>query len=225
MVKNTPKHISDLIAKGENQTLDFKFEISDAKKIAKTFVAFANTDGGTLLIGVKDNGAIAGIRTNEEVFMIDAAAKMYSKPKIDYDIVPWNIGGKQILEVTIKRGREKPYFAKEKNNNWKSFVRVNDQNFLANTILERYWKERNTRDIQLQYNREIEFLLEFLNDFPQITHEEFCQRANISLKTAENILVDLLILNFIELKISDSNFFYKLSHGEFFTNSKTYDYV
>ena len=56
-------HIQKLIEEGEHQMLDFKFEISDSKKIARTLVAFANTDGGRLLIGVEDNGASSGIRT------------------------------------------------------------------------------------------------------------------------------------------------------------------
>ena len=58
--------IEELIAQGEHQQLDFKFEVSDSKKIARTLSAFANTDGGRLLIGVKDNGAIAGVRSDEE---------------------------------------------------------------------------------------------------------------------------------------------------------------
>ena len=48
-----------LIAQGEHQQQDFKYEISDVRKIARTLSAFANTDGGRLLIGVKDNGKIA----------------------------------------------------------------------------------------------------------------------------------------------------------------------
>ena len=48
-------HIQKLISEGEHQQLYFKFEIADAHKIARSFVAFANTDGGRLLIGVKDN--------------------------------------------------------------------------------------------------------------------------------------------------------------------------
>ena len=60
--------IEELIAQGEHQQLDFKFEVSDSKKIARTLSAFANTDGGRLLIGVKDNGAIAGVRSDEEYY-------------------------------------------------------------------------------------------------------------------------------------------------------------
>jgi len=99
MNTHIPKYIFDLIENGESQTLDFKFEISNARKIAKTLVAFANTNGGKLLVGVKDNGKIAGIRTNEEVFMIESAANIFSRPKISFQIKPWNIGGKQILEI------------------------------------------------------------------------------------------------------------------------------
>ena len=64
-------YIHALIAEGEHQQQDFKFEISDARKIAKTLSAFANTDGGRLLIGVKDNGKIAGVRSEEEKYMIE----------------------------------------------------------------------------------------------------------------------------------------------------------
>ena len=78
-VKNDAYYICKLIAEGEHQQQDFKFEISDARKIAKTLSAFANTDGGRLLLGVKDNGKIAGIRSAEEQYMIDAAATMYCR--------------------------------------------------------------------------------------------------------------------------------------------------
>jgi predicted HTH transcriptional regulator len=60
MKKKHPLEV--LIAQGEHQQFDFKFEVSDSKKIAKTLSAFANTDGGRLLIGVKDNGNITGTR-------------------------------------------------------------------------------------------------------------------------------------------------------------------
>ena len=77
-------YIYSLIAEGEHQQQDFKFEISDARKIAKTFSAFANTDGGKLLIGVKDNGRIAGVRSEEEMYMIETAAQLYCIPEIKY---------------------------------------------------------------------------------------------------------------------------------------------
>ncbi|MCK7530152.1 MAG: ATP-binding protein [Marinilabiliales bacterium] len=78
------QYINALIQLGENQRLDFKFEISDAKKMARTFSAFANTDGGKLLIGVKDNGRITGIRSEEEIYMAESSAHLYCKPAVEY---------------------------------------------------------------------------------------------------------------------------------------------
>ena len=61
------QYIHQLVAEGEHDHQDFKFEISDARKIARSISAFANTGGGRLLVGVKDNGKIAGIRSEEEI--------------------------------------------------------------------------------------------------------------------------------------------------------------
>ena len=67
-------YIHKLIAEGEHQHLDFKFEIADARKIARIFRHSQMPQGGTLLIGVNDDGTIAGIRTDEERFMAEIAA-------------------------------------------------------------------------------------------------------------------------------------------------------
>ncbi|WP_302606014.1 helix-turn-helix domain-containing protein, partial [uncultured Duncaniella sp.] len=73
-------YIASLIEEGEYEHQDFKFAVSDARKIARSLSAFANNDGGRLLIGVKDNGAIAGVRNEEDIFVVEQAAEMYCEP-------------------------------------------------------------------------------------------------------------------------------------------------
>ncbi|MDY5609301.1 MAG: putative DNA binding domain-containing protein, partial [Sodaliphilus sp.] len=51
----TKDYILQLIDEGEHEHQDFKYQISDAKKIARSISAFANNSGGRLLVGVKDN--------------------------------------------------------------------------------------------------------------------------------------------------------------------------
>ena len=53
------EYILELIEEGEHEMQDFKFSISDSRKIARSISAFANHSGGRLLVGVKDNGNIA----------------------------------------------------------------------------------------------------------------------------------------------------------------------
>jgi predicted HTH transcriptional regulator len=139
MKKDHP--IEALIAQGEHQQLDFKFEVSDSKKIARTLSAFANTDGGRLLIGVKDNGNIAGVRSEEEYYMIEAASAMYTRPNVPFTATRWELNGKTVLEVYIAPGARKPYTAPDKDDKYKAYIRVADENKLANEVLLFSWKK------------------------------------------------------------------------------------
>ena len=125
-------HILKLIEEGEHQKLDFKFEISDARRIARSLVAFANTQGGRLLIGVKDNGAIAGVRSEEEYYMLEAAAKMYCKPPVEFQSKEWTLNNKTVLEIIVPKSPLKPHYAETKEGKWLVYIRVADQNLLAN---------------------------------------------------------------------------------------------
>lgn len=98
-------YIQQLITEGEHVHQDFKFAISDARKIAKSLSAFANTGGGRLLIGVKDNGKIAGIRSEEELYMIEAAATMYCKPALQLENQLYRVKAKMYWRFMFPKAR------------------------------------------------------------------------------------------------------------------------
>ena len=131
-----------LIAQGEHQQQDFKFEISDARKIARSLSAFANTDGGRLLVGVKDNGRLAGIRSEEEQYMIEAAAQLYCKPAVEYSCQSVHAEGKTILIVNIPETPDKPVYALDETGRALAYVRVKDENILATPVHLLVWREQ-----------------------------------------------------------------------------------
>ena len=133
------KYIRSLIAQGEHQQLDFKFEITDAKKIARTLSAFSNTHGGRLLVGVKDNGRITGIRSDEEYYMIESAASLYCKPEVQFSSRIHSVVGKNILEIYIPLSENKPVYARDDKNRWMAYIRVADQSMLAGIVQLRIW--------------------------------------------------------------------------------------
>lgn len=138
MIQTKADYIHDRIAEGEHQQQDFKFEISDARKIAKSLSAFSNTDGGRLLVGVKDNGKIAGIRSEEEMYMIEAAAKLYCKPQIDCEMHVHTVEGRTVLEVIVPPGKQKPYYAKDHDNRWWAYIRILDETYLPLPCISKY---------------------------------------------------------------------------------------
>jgi len=205
------KYIQNLIDQGENQMLDFKFEISDARKIAKTLVAFSNTDGGKLLIGVKDNGKIAWIRSEEEYHMLEAAADLYCRPAIPFEVQKWTIHGKTILEVDIARADRRPCLAENEHARWMAYLRVEDQNLLANRVMMKVWrKEKRKKGILLKYSNAEKLLLNYLKTNDSITLSKFCRISHIRLKQAEEILSDLIILEIIQIHMSEKGAKYSL---------------
>ncbi len=204
------KYIKNLIDQGEHQQLDFKFEISDPKKIARTFSAFANTGGGKLLIGVKDNGAIAGIRTDEEYFMIDTVS-LFCKPAINYTAKKWCIDGRWILEVTIPEGRKKPHYARHEDGRWLAYIRVADENLLANNIFLKLWKNKSRKKaVFFRYGETEKKLLEYLGNNDQITMQECRKALEINKSRAEAILVKLISVGIIKMEFDGNEVFYKL---------------
>lgn len=205
-------YILKLIGEGEHQQLDFKFEISDSKKIARTLVAFANTNGGRLLVGVKDNGTPAGVRSDEEYFMIEGAASMYCRPQVRFSTKEWNIDGKRILEVIVDKSAEKPHFAPDKDGKYKVFIRVDDQNLLANKILLQVWKhEKSGKEVIIRYREQEKILMHMLQENKAITLSQFSRKANIPRFLAEKILVNFILLDIIQMQITEKQSYYRLN--------------
>lgn len=207
-------YIKKLIAEGEHQMLDFKFEISDSRKIARTLAAFANTDGGRLLVGVKDNGVIAGVRTEEEYFMVEGASRLYCNPEVPLKIRQWNVDGKKVLEVTVFPGRKKPYRAMDEHGNWKAYIRQRDENFMAGRVTMKLWeREVSGEGAFLKIGHAERALLKYLQSNPWITLTRFRKLAGIHREEAEDILVNFILLGILELQHIEQDILYQLRPG------------
>jgi hypothetical protein len=134
------------LAEGEGDHQDFKFCIKDSRKLAESISAFSNASGGSVFIGVKDNGKVKGIDPEEEGFMVDAAASMHCKPAVDCSLKVWETPEGKVLEVIIGESAQKPVLARTENDRWRAFVRVNDINHLAPWILTESWKVLQSRN-------------------------------------------------------------------------------
>jgi len=99
------------IEAGENLTTEFKQEYTE--DIKKTIIAFANTAGGILCIGINDDGTPTGVRDPHETqLQVSNAIRLAIKPDVtlfvDYSIE--KINDASILVVTVQRGTASPYY-------------------------------------------------------------------------------------------------------------------
>ncbi len=206
------RYLRDLISGGENQQLDFKYCVSDSRKIARTLSAFSNSDGGRLLIGVRDNGSIAGIKSDEEIYMVDTAASLFCRPEINYTIKQHTAGVKTILEVEVLRGNKRPYQAKDENGKWISYFRHNDQNLVANRVLLQVWrKEEKGSGVLVKFGKAENSLMNYIKKNGSITLSKFRKIARISAYKAESIIANLIILKVLIMNASEKGFSYQLN--------------
>ena len=198
-----------MIEEGEHLHQDFKFAITDSKKIARSLSAFANTEGGRLLIGVKDNGNITGVSSDEEYYMIEAAASMYCRPPVEFKTVQWKEEGKIVLEIIVEKSGLRPHKAPDKYGKYKAYIRVNDNNIVANGVIQKVWKKKKVANGTLiTLNKAEKTLLNYLYNNPRITFSRFCRIAHIPPYKAENILVNFVSMDILKMEITEKTTFY-----------------
>lgn len=204
-------YIYTLIAEGEHQQQDFKFEISDACKIAKTLSAFANTEGGRLLIGVKDNGRIAGVRSEEEKYMIEAAAELYCSPTVNYSMQTHQVEGRTILIIQIEESDQKPIYAKDESGKHLAYLRIKDENILATPVHLRVWQQSgNPLGELIEYTEREHLLLDLLKENDQLSLNRYCRLAHISRRAAEHLLAKFIRYDIVEAVFEDHKFHFRL---------------
>ena len=204
-------YIYSLIAEGEHQQQDFKFEISDARKIAKALSAFANTDGGRLLVGVKDNGKIAGVRSEEERYMVEAAARLYCTPQVNCEMQAFMVEGRCVLVVTIPESSHKPVYAKDESGRNLAYLRIADENILATPVHLRVWQQSDNPCGELMaFTGREQLLLRLLEENESLSLNKYCRMACISRRAAEHLLAKLIRYDIVEPVFEGHKFHFRL---------------
>ncbi|MBC8264957.1 MAG: putative DNA binding domain-containing protein [Anaerolineales bacterium] len=100
-----------LIARDEGQTLEFKKSVGQLRRAVETVVAFANTRGGHLLIGVRQDGEIVGVEGAELVRRTADVITDNTDPVLYPSIEAVEADGKQVIVVTVVESEDKPHLA------------------------------------------------------------------------------------------------------------------
>lgn len=182
-----------LIREGEHSEQDFKYRISDARKIARTLSAFANTTGGRLLVGVRDNGSIAGVKDEDDIYMLESASEVFLKPALKLEVWAHEIEGKNVWEIEITEGKEKPYQVDEIDG-FRAYYRDNDQNFVANAVLKEVWKQDRLKESKhpVAFTEKEQRLIQYLKDYEEVSVSKAAKVMQLHRSKAIEILARLI---------------------------------
>jgi predicted HTH transcriptional regulator len=202
--------LADLISEGEHVNQDFKFRIDDQKKIARTLCAFANTSGGRLLIGIKDNRKIVGCHPEEEFHMIEGASKIFCQPEVPFRSKIWQEDFRLILEIQVPVSNNTPHKAKDDEGRWKPYIRVKDHTVAVNKILERVWIEKKKATSKTEKFDEDELLiLKLIHEHGEVTLSKLYRLSKLPLKKVDKLLVMFICWDLVEICYETDGVYYK----------------
>lgn len=206
------KKVLEMIELGEGLTVEFKQRFSSYEKFAKEMIAFANTSGGFILLGVDDDKSIYGIESEKsDLELIKTTAEKFCEPPVDYKIELFEFKKKEILVIEIAESTIKPHRIQDFKsildlNSAIVYVRVNDKSVLAGKemikLMQTKTSGKSLTNYEVGKNERIVF--EYLDKNEIISVKELSKLANISERRASRTLIKLVRANLLLIHVKDS---------------------
>lgn len=204
------RYLLGLISQGEHNQQDFKYKVQDAAKLARSVSAFANTDGGRLLIGVRDDGNISGVRSEEEIYMMHAAAYKYCKPESKISFETFHADGRTVVIATIPPALRKPVCALDDDGKHIAYVRIADENIVASTVHLEIWRQEQMQQTVMHYTDTEQHLLTVMKENPELTLNRLIRISRQGRHHVIGTLARLIRYGVAEIKYEDTKFVFSL---------------
>ena len=194
------KSTIEIIKQGEGLTIEFKRTIDSPFKIAKTISSFANTSGGTLIVGVADTGLLLGVNSElAELQKLEKAAGQLVEVPLVIRFKTETLDNKKIIRVEVDESPEKPHYAVNEKNERIIYIRIKDKSVPIPKLLIQGEGDLDTE--KLLASRHVKSLISYLKSTDSVTARAFSRIINISEKRAERMLNELAAKQIL-LKIS-----------------------
>ena len=204
------RYLLSLIGEGEHQQQDFKYRVDDARKLAKSVSAFANTDGGRLLIGVRDDGFIAGVRKEGEIHVMHQAAYKYCQPEASVRFDTYHAEGRTVVIATVPPSDKKPVCAQDEDGQMRAYIRIKDENIVASPVLFKLMKEsQQPQGALLTMDDDIRRLLSMMEE--PLTLNRLVKLVKLPRPKVVALLAHLIRFGTVRWEYVDQEFLFGLS--------------
>ena len=190
-----------LVARGEGQRLEFKRKASYPDKIVRELIAFANTDGGTLLIGVDDDQSIPGVKfPEEESIVIHQELKKYCRPGLTFQETVIPLSEKRfVLQWHISKSEKRPHYY-VLDGARTTFVRRGDQSIRASREMSEIMRRsKSPHGVRFTYGEAEEKIIHFLDTQPSISLRDFSLLTGLNRFLASKKIVRLVLANVLKI--------------------------
>lgn len=196
------KDLKNIVHAGEGLHVEFKLKSNHPEKIIREIVAFANSGGGTLYIGIADNKEIIGLKyPDEDQYIIEKQIEKNITPSIYYEVEKITLDNdREVLAFYIPISTEAPHHVLLEGEK-RVYVRDADKSLQASKEMREILKAKHkNRNYKFQYGDKENLLMKYLDQKPEITVKKFAEIAAINLKMASRTLILLVLAGVLNIK-------------------------
>lgn len=211
-----PDQVEDLrklVARGEGQTLEFKRKASHPEKIVREMIAFANTHGGVLLLGIGDDKSIPGLKYPEDESYVIHKELKNCKPPLTFTETFIPLGDERmVIQYDIEESKKKPHTVVSTDRVKESFVRVSDKCIKASReVCEISRRAQRKKDIRFHYGDYETQLMKYLDANSDITLKKFMEVSGLNRFRASKKLVLLVLADVLKITPHEKGDIYSLA--------------
>lgn len=192
----TAADVARLAASGEGPSIEFKHRVPRPARLAKEVVAFANTDGGRLFVGVNDDGTVVGVRDGEEeAYAIEHALATHIDPPLAFRIahIPILATHRDVLMIDVPPSLHRPHFVVDEAAAAppQAYVRVGASSVEASKEAVKLMRRgpEDARGVRFEFGDKEALLMRYLEAYGRITVAGFAQVAGVPARQARHTLV------------------------------------
>jgi predicted HTH transcriptional regulator len=215
-VSYNPQQVQELrklVSQGEGQTLEFKRKAAHPEKIVREMIAFANTNGGILLLGVGDDGTIPGLKFPEDESHVMHNALKLCRPSIAFKEKLISVGnGRTVIKFEVSESTKKPHLLINADQSKEAFVRVADKSIKASREMKEIAKRsQRKKDIRFHYGEHETLLMKYLAENSSITLKKFMEISRLKKFYASKKLVLLVLADVLRISPHEKGDEYSLA--------------
>ncbi|MEQ1587808.1 MAG: ATP-binding protein [Cyclobacteriaceae bacterium] len=205
------RELKKLAAEGEGLQLEFKRKAAYPEKIVRELIAFANTEGGTLLIGVDDDKSIPGVKyPDEEAHVVRESLTNHCKPPLAYHESVIGISENRfVVRFDVPPSTKRPHYLVLEKSIRSTFVRVHDMSIKASAEMEEIVRRsKKKRDIHFTFGEQEKSLMEYLDNHLTISLADYRKLSGLNRFQASRKLILLVLANVLRITASEKGDLY-----------------
>lgn len=204
--------VKQLITRGQDVSLEFTSQIENQLTITRTIVAFANTNGGKVIVGINEKNKIVGVEPAEELKLFKELINNDCAPIVPFESKVIEEGRHLLLEIDVPKSSIK-HKAKGEEGGMQFYHRIKDTTLVGNRVIINLWKlqdDSTSKPIDLDDN--LKAIFEFIEEYKPVTVSKIFRFFALNKNDVNLYLAQLNYWGYIDCVIVESGMAYTLAN-------------